>query len=106
VSVLFRRSIGVLRASNSTAEAKSRRNHAYAYTGRAYVVGHARKDRDAPLPPSRCLVIHAPTNPATPRILRRHSGRAEKVEVLFAEFKNQIGLRRVRRLKFVRDYFF
>jgi hypothetical protein len=26
--------------------------------------------------------------------------------VLFAEFKNQIGLRRVRRLKFVRDYFF
>jgi hypothetical protein len=36
-----------------------------------------------------------------------HSGK-EKVEALFAELKNQIGLRRLRlrRLKFVREQFF
>jgi len=30
----------------------------------------------------------------------------KKVEALFAELKNQIGLRRLRRLKFVREQFF
>ena len=39
---------------------------------------------------------------------RTHSGRRKKVEALFAELKNQIGLRRLRlrRLKFVREQFF
>jgi Transposase DDE domain len=34
------------------------------------------------------------------------SGKVKKVEALFAELKNQIGLRRLRRLKFVREQFF
>ena len=38
----------------------------------------------------------------------RHSGKEKKAEALFAELKNQIGLRRLRlrRLKFVREQFF
>ena len=39
---------------------------------------------------------------------RTHSGRRKKVEALFAELKNQIGLcrLRLRRPKFVREQFF
>ena len=37
-----------------------------------------------------------------------HNGQRKKVEALFAELKNQIGLRRLRlrRIKFVREQFF
>jgi len=39
---------------------------------------------------------------------RRHSGKERRWKALFAELKNQIGLRRLRlrRLKFVREQFF
>src|SRR6202171_437996 len=45
-----------------------------------------------------------PTRPSSPT----RSGKEKKVEALFAELKNQIGLRRVRlrRLKFVQEQFF
>lgn len=66
-------------------------------------------------PPSACLVIHQ-HEPArqrarelanTPAFARAQRQR-KKVEALFAELKNQIGLRRLRlrRLKFVREQFF
>src|SRR5215467_3072868 len=40
--------------------------------------------------------------------LPKHRGKEKKVEALFAELKNQIGLRRLRlrRMKFVREQFF
>lgn len=71
----------------------------------------------------RCAMHHGPvqisghphprTRPATARDLANTPGFAnaqrerKKVEALFAELKNQIGLRRLRlrRLKFVRDQF-
>jgi len=51
---------------------------------------------------------NVPASWPTPQSSRTRSGKVKKVEALFAELKNQIGLRRVRlrRLKFVREQFF
>ena len=37
---------------------------------------------------------------------KQHCRQQQKVEALFAELKSHIGLRRLRRLKFVREQFF
>ena len=81
----------------------------------ANVVGHVRKGHNAPAQPFRCLAIHM-HEPArqrarelvnTPEFANAQRQR-KKVEALFAELKNQIGLRRLRlrRIKFIREQFF
>jgi transposase len=93
---------------------RSHRNHAWTY------IGTRKRCGPCPLRPQctsaafRCLVIHQ-YEPArqrarelanTPEFVRAQRQR-KKVEALFAELKNQIGLRRLRlrRLKFVREQF-
>ena len=81
----------------------------------ASVVVHARKKRNAPADDYKYLAIHM-HEPArqrarelanTPEFAQAQRQR-KKVEALFAELKNQIGLRRLRlrRMKFVREQFF
>ena len=94
---------------------RSHRNHACTY------IGTRKRCGPCPLRPQctsasfRCLVIHQ-HEPArqrarelanTPEFAKAQRHR-KKVEALFAELKNQIGLRRLRlrRLKFVREQFF
>src|SRR5208283_323749 len=94
---------------------QSHRNHAWTY------IGTRKRCGPCPLRPQctsaafRCLVIHQ-HEPArqrarelanTPEFAKAQRQR-KKVEALFAELKNQIGLRRLRlrRLKFVREQFF
>ena len=94
---------------------RSHRNHAWTY------IGTRKRCGPCPLRPQctsaafRCLVIHQ-HEPArqrarelvgTPGFVKAQRQR-KKVEVLFAELQNQIGLRRLRlrRLKFVREQFF
>jgi hypothetical protein len=94
---------------------RSHRNRAYTY------IGTRKRCGACPLRPHctsaafRCLVIHQ-HEPArqrarelvnTPAFAMAQRQR-KKVEALFAELKNQIGLRRLRlrRLKFVREQFF
>ena len=84
-------------------------------SGPANVVVRARSKPQCTSAPFRCLVIHQ-HEPArqrarelvnTPEFAKAQRQR-KKVEALFAELKNQIGLRRLRlrRLKFVREQFF
>jgi hypothetical protein len=78
-------------------------------------VVRARKKRNAPSSPLKYLAIHmheparqrARDLATTPEFANAQRQR-KKVEALFAELKNQIGLRRLRlrRLKFVREQFF
>ncbi len=77
-------------------------------------VGRARKERNARARPSAVLPFtcmnrfgNGHANWPKRQSSRRHRQR-KKVEALFAELKNQIGLRRLRlrRLKFVREQFF
>src|SRR5512133_2241968 len=94
---------------------RSPRNHACTY------IGTRKRCGPCPLRPQctsasfRCLVIHQ-HEPArqrarelanTPEFAKAQRQR-KKVEALFAELKNQIGLRRLRlrRIKFVREQFF
>src|SRR5215471_228347 len=94
---------------------RSHRNHAWTY------IGTRKRCGPCPLRPQctsaafRCLVIHQ-HEPArqrarelvdTPEFAKAQRQR-KKVEALFAELKNQIGVRRLRlrRLKFVREQFF
>ena len=94
---------------------RSHRNHAWTY------IGTPKRRGPCPLRPQctsaafRCLVIHQ-HEPArqrarelvdTPGFVKAQRQR-KKVEALFAELKNQIGLRRLRlrRLKFVREQFY
>ena len=80
--------------------------------GKSYLSGATEWDN---LSEFRCLVIHqheparqrAPDLANTPEFVAAQRQR-KKVEALFAELKNQIGLRRLRlrRLKFVREQFF
>ncbi len=94
---------------------RSHRNHAWTY------IGTPKRCGPCPLRPQctsaafRCLVIHQ-HEPArqrarelvdTPGFVKAQRQR-KKVQALFAELKNQIGLRRLRlrRLKFVREQFY
>jgi hypothetical protein len=83
--------------------------------GPANVAGHVRKKAQCTSGAFRFLAIHM-DEPArqrarelanTPEFAKAQRQR-KKVEALFAELKNQIGLRRLRlrRLKFVREQFF
>jgi len=94
---------------------QSHRNHAWTYIGTRKRCGPCALRAQCTSAAFRCLVIHQ-HEPArqrarelanTPEFAQAQRQR-KKVEALFAELKNQIGLRRLRlrRLKFVREQFF
>ena len=94
---------------------RSHRNHAYTYIGTRKRCGACALRPQCTSAAFRSLVIHQ-HEPArqlarelvnTPEFAKAQRQR-KKVEALFAELKNQIGLRRLRlrRLKFVREQFF
>jgi transposase len=94
---------------------QSHRNHSWTYIGTRKRCGPCTLRPQCTSAAFRCLVIHQ-QEPArqrarelvnTPEFARAQRQR-KKVEALFAELKNQIGLRRLRlrRLKFVREQFF
>ena len=94
---------------------QSHRNHSWTYIGTRKRCGPCLLRPQCTSAAFRCLVIHQ-HEPARQRA-RELANTAEfitaqrqrkKVEALFAELKNQIGLRRLRlrRLKFVREQFF
>ena len=94
---------------------ESHRNHAWTYIGTRKRCGPCVLRPQCTSAAFRCLVIHQ-HEPArqrarelanTPEFAKAQRQR-KKVEALFAELKNQIGLRRLRlrRLKFVREQFF
>jgi hypothetical protein len=93
----------------------SHRNHSWTYIGTRKRCGPCALRPQCTSAAFRCLVIHQ-HEPArqrarelanTPEFLKAQRQR-KKVEALFAELKNQIGLRRLRlrRLKFVREQFY
>jgi transposase len=93
---------------------RSHRNHAWSYIGTRKRCGPCSLRPQCTSAAFRCLVIHQ-HEPArqrarelvnTPEFAQAQRQR-KKVEALFAELKNQIGLRRLRlrRLKFVREQF-
>jgi len=91
------------------------RNRAYNYIGTRKRCGACSQRPQCTSAAFRSLIIHryesarqrARELAATPEFVRAQRQR-KKVEALFAELKNQIGLRRLRlrRLKFVREQFF
>src|SRR6201993_1299555 len=94
---------------------RSHRNHAWTYIGTRKRCGPCTLRPQCTSAAFRCLVIHQ-HEPArqrarelvnTPEFAKAQRQR-KKVEALFAELKNQIGLRRLRlrRMKFVREQFF
>jgi len=94
---------------------RSHRNQAWTYIGTRKRCGPCALRPQCTSAAFRCLVIHQ-HEPArqrardlanTPEFAKAQRQR-KKVEALFAELKNQIGLRRLRlrRLKFVREQFF
>src|SRR5437588_7016509 len=94
---------------------RSHRNHAWTYIGTRKRCGPCSLRPQCTSAAFRCLVIHQ-HEPArqrarelanTPEFAKAQRQR-KKVEALFAELKNQIGLRRLRlrRLKFVREQVF
>jgi len=94
---------------------QSQRNHSWTYIGTRKRCGACSLRRQCTSAAFRCLVIHQ-HEPArqrarelvdTPEFAKAQRQR-KKVEALFAELKNQIGVRRLRlrRLKFVREQFF
>ena len=93
----------------------SHRNRAYTYIGARKRCGACSQRPQCTSAAFRCLVIHQ-QEPArqrarelanTPEFAKTQRQR-KKLEALFAELKNQIGLRRLRlrRLKLVREQFF
>lgn len=94
---------------------RSHRNHAYTYIGTRKRCGACSQRPQCTSAAFRCLVIHQ-HEPARQRARELAKTREfanaqrqrKKVEALFAELKNQIGLRRLRlrRMKFVREQFF
>jgi len=94
---------------------RSDRNHTYTYIGTRKRCGACSQRPQCTSAAFRCLAIHM-HEPArqrarelaqTPAFASAQRQR-KKVEALFAELKNQIGLRRLRlrRMKFVREQFF
>ena len=94
---------------------RSHRNRSYTYIGTRKRCGACSQRPHCTSAAFRCLVIHQ-HEPArqrardlanTPEFALAQRQR-KKVEALFAELKNQIGLRRLRlrRMKFVREQFF
>jgi Transposase DDE domain len=98
-----------------TAVIQSARNRTYVYIGTRKRCGACSQRPQCTSAAFRCLAIHM-HEPArqrarelvnTPEFANAQRQR-KKVEALFAELKNQIGLRRLRlrRMKFVREQFF
>lgn len=94
---------------------RSHRHHAWTYIGTRKRCGPCSLRPQCTSAAFRCLVIHQ-HEPArqrarelvnTPEFVQAQRQR-KKVEALFADLKNQIGLRRLRlrRIKFVREQFF
>ena len=94
---------------------RSARNRTYIYFGTRKRCGPCSQRPQCTSAAFRCLAIHMP-EPArqrarelvnTPEFANAQRQR-KKVEALFAELKNQIGLRRLRlrRIKFIREQFF
>jgi hypothetical protein len=94
---------------------RSHRNRAWTYIGTRKRCGACSRRPECTSAAFRCLVIHQ-QEPARQRArelvnmeeFAKAQRQRKKVEALFAELKNQIGLRRLRlrRLKFVREQFF
>jgi len=94
---------------------RSARNRTYTYIGTRKRCGACPQKAQCTSAAFRCLAIHmheavrqrARELAHTPEFAKAQRQR-KKVEALFAELKNQIGLRRLRlrRLKFVREQFF
>ena len=94
---------------------RSQRNHSWTYIGTRKRCGACALRPQCTSAAFRCLVIHQ-HEPARQRARELANTddfvvaqrQRKKVEALFAELKNQIGLRRLRlrRLKFVREQFF
>src|ERR1700746_3278900 len=94
---------------------RSHRNHAWTYIGTRKRCGPCTLRPQCTSAAFRCLVIHQ-HEPARQRArelvntpdFSKAQRQRKKVEALFAELKNQIGLRRLRlrRMKFVREQFF
>jgi hypothetical protein len=93
---------------------RSHRNHSWTYIGTRKRCGPCELRPQCTSAAFRCLVIHQ-HEPARQRALElvdtpefaKAQRQRKKVEALFGELKNQIGLRRLRlrRLKFVREQF-
>jgi len=94
---------------------RSHRNRSWTYIGTRTRCGACSQRPQCTSAAFRCLVIHQ-NEPARQRARQlanteefaKAQRQRKKVEALFAELKNQIGLRRLRlrRLKFVREQFF
>ena len=94
---------------------QSQRNHSWTYIGTRKKCGPCALRPQCTSAAFRCLVIHQ-HEPARQRArdlvnteeFAKAQRQRKKVEALFAELKNQIGLRRLRlrRLRFVREQFF
>ena len=90
---------------------RSHRNHAWTYIGTRKRCGPCVLRPKCTSAAFRCLVIHQ-HEPARQLVYTEAFVKAQrqrkKVQALFAELKNQIGLRRLRlrRMKFVREQFF
>ena len=94
---------------------RSHRNHSWTYIGTRKRCGPCSLRPQCTSAAFRCLVIHQ-HEPARQRArelantpeFEQAQRQRKKVEALFAQLKNQIGLRRLRlrRLKFVREQFF
>jgi transposase len=94
---------------------QSQRNHSWTYIGTRKKCGPCALRPQCTSAAFRCLVIHQ-HEPARQRArdlvnteeFSKAQRQRKKVEALFAELKNQIGLRRLRlrRLRFVREQFF
>jgi hypothetical protein len=87
------------------------RNRAHAYIGSAKRCGACPQKAQCTSGRYKYLAIHiheSADNALGSWRTHRSSSRRKKVEALFAELKNQIGLRRLRlrRMKFVREQFF
>src|SRR5438128_6459385 len=114
---IFRKATAIAapQGSHSTMAARNARNRTYAYIGTRKRCGACSQKAQCTSGAFRYLAIHM-DEPArqrarelanTPQFANAQRER-KKVEALFAELKNQIGLRRLRlrRLKFVREQFF
>jgi len=92
---------------------RNQRNRTYAYIGTRKRCGACSQKAQCTSGGFRYLAIHM-DEPARQRArelvstseFAKAQRERKKVEALFAELKNQIGLRRLRRLKFVREQFF
>ena len=105
----------IVSRNNFFTRSRRQRNHSWTYIGTRKKCGPCALRPQCTSAAFRCLVIHQ-HGPARQRArdlvntekFARAQRQKKKVEALFAELKNQIGLwrLRLRRLRFVREQFF